>query len=222
MTSSLIVLAPALLALSLFVETSSWWVRALSPNGSIGLYVSRSNIYLYGGRFFALAFTSVGAIWIESGATPDNIAQLVAVSLLIAVAFQALLLRSIIICNLMMRLIAFGLRLPRPQPISAPTGRTISKRLVLATAAASAIFGIGLGAPLLAAVLVPEYRLSVSYVGQIINSLGTLVILFLVDQMLFRSLDAGTLQQDVRDYSLGRLAGFTAAGVIFAISTFFV
>lgn len=213
----IIILAPVSLALSLFVETSSWWVRAQAPPGAMGLYVSRSNIYLYGGRFFSLAFTSLIAFWIESGATSVGVALLIAGSLFCAAIFQLALLHHFRSVKAVMWLVIWALRLPAPE-FHPPSSRHVTRRpLLLGTTVASLVFGFGTGMPLLAAVLVPEYRLSVSYIGQIINSVGTLVILLLVDQLLFRALDRGTLPDDVRDYGRGRVAGFLLAGLSFAL-----
>jgi hypothetical protein len=212
---AILIVAAFSLAISLLVETSSWWVRAQAPYGATGLYVSRSNIYLYGGRFFSLAFTSLIAFWIESGGTPIGVSLLLAGSLGFSAVFQILLLHNLRSISIVMRIVGWCLRLPKPEIRPPDRSRPAKWALLTATAASSLIFGIGLGAPLLAAVLVPEYRLSISYLGQIINSLGTLFVLLLVDQVLFASLDAGTLREDVLDYGRGRAIGFLLAGLVF-------
>lgn len=215
--NSIFFAAPLMLASSLFIETSSWWVRAQAPPGSLGLFVSRSNIYLYGGRFFSLAFTSLTALWIETGGRPHEIALLLSVSFVISVGLQLVFLHSPRPARTVLSLIAMVLRLPKPRFLSPNERRLRKPRLFAGTAISALIFGLGTGLPLIAAVLVPEYRLSVSYLGQIVNSIGTLVVLFLVDQLLFRSLDAGSLPDDVLDYSRGRMTGFMGAAAAFGL-----
>jgi len=56
--------------------------------------------------------------------------------------------------------------------------------------------------------------MSLSYVGQTVNALGTIMLLFMVDQRLFRALDKGELNQTLPSYSLGRGLAFGISAVL--------
>lgn len=84
--------AAAALSISLFIETSSWWIRVVATKDNFGYYISRSNIYLYGGRFFSLVFGLFLAFQIENGLSPALISITLAISFLMAFLLQILLL----------------------------------------------------------------------------------------------------------------------------------
>lgn len=52
-------------------------------------------------------------------------------------------------------------------------------------------------------------------IGQIINSLGMLSLLFFVDQALFSSLDSGNIKIDVKTYTYGRIIGFLISALMY-------
>jgi hypothetical protein len=210
------------LGISLFVETSSWWLKSLCPENQMGRYISRTNIYLYGGRFFSLIFSSGIAVYIESGKTKSAVCFLIAASFLLASAFQAVTLNRGIFTQRIVRFLSHAMFLRDFEPQPTPQDIKREHRLALTTLFTSYIFGIGTGLPLLAATLFPQHRLSISYLGQIINSAGTLVLMFFVDQVLYRSMDGGTLRNDVVYYTYGRVAGFSLAALSFFIGWLFL
>lgn len=200
------------------VESSSWWIKGSCPPGSIGLYVSRSNIYLYFGRFFTLAFNALMAFSIERGAHGGAVALTLGIGFLLAAFAHLLFLRGGRLTDLTLTALNRLLLLPRAQAHadtrSDHRDRARAARITLATGSATFLFSLGASLPLLLAVLIPSYRMSLSYVGQLVNAGGTLLLLFLVDQTLFKSLDQGTLASDLPDYSRGRMLAFALAGVL--------
>ncbi|WP_152542133.1 hypothetical protein [Sphingomonas sp. RIT328] len=199
------------------VESSSWWIKGACPPGMVGLYVSRSNIYLYFGRFFALAYNALIAFGIENGATARQVSGTLAIGFGAAFLAHLVMLSGGRATRVTMTMLGRILLLPHQQWNVAPAAIPRNKSIVLATATASLCFGLGISLPLLLAVFVPQYRMSLSYVGQTVNALGTILLLFMVDQRLFRSLDEGSLLNDLPSYSLGRAAAFGTAGVICAL-----
>lgn len=200
------------------VETSSWWVKGCCPPGAVGLYVSRSNIYLYFGRFFTLAFNVLLAYSIEQGASGRAVALTIGIGFIISAAVHLLLLRGGRATQWLLSGLNRLLLLPDWQnvhPLPAGLSPTpLSRPLFLGTTAATLAFSLGASLPLLLAVAIPEYRMSLSYIGQIVNALGTLALLFLVDQALFRALDNGSLVVALPSYGLGRTVAFGMAGIL--------
>lgn len=82
---------------------------------------------------------------------------------------------------------------------------------------ATVIFSVGSGLPLLLASIFIEYRLSMANLGQLINSFGTIALLFFVDQLLFQSLDKGMICVDIKTYTYGRICGFVLAASCYFI-----
>jgi len=59
--------------------------------------------------------------------------------------------------------------------------------------------------------------MTLSGVGQLINSFGTLILLFMVDPLLYRLLDKNILSSAIRSYTMGRLFGFFLGGLLVLI-----
>jgi hypothetical protein len=199
------------------VETSSWWVKGCCPPGALGLFVSRSNIYLYFGRFFTLGFNVLLAFAIERGASERDVALTLGIGFLASAVVHVILLRGGRPTQWLLSGLNRALLLPNWQNVHPlPAGlsaRPQSSRLLWGTMGATLAFSLGASLPLLLAVAIPEYRMSLSYVGQIVNALGTLALLFLVDQTLFKALDKGSLVTALPSYGTGRAIAFGLAGI---------
>jgi hypothetical protein len=206
---------------ALLIESSSWWIKALCPPQQMGAYISRTNIYLYGGRFFVLVFSSGVAFYVESGQSPGRVAVLVGLSMLLAAVAQAVLLNHSSLGHFVLRLAARSLFLKGEFPTN-HRDLGLWSPLTVPTLWSSLAFGLGTGAPLLIAALLPDFRLSISYTGQIINSAGTLIILLYVDQRLYKAMDNGLLFSEMSGYTSGRVAGFAMAGLVFLVASPFV
>lgn len=200
------------MAVSYTIETSSWWIKALAAQGELGLYISRSNIYLYFGRFFALAFNALIAVRIEQGDTARAVLNALAFGFGAACLMHVILLRGTPLTWRGMELLRRVLFLPASsrQVTGAPSALRFP--LVASTAGASFAFSLGTIVPLCLAVLVPSYRMSLSYTGQLLNAGGTLLLLFYVDQQLFRAIDRNELVRELPSYSAGRVIGFAVSG----------
>lgn len=205
------------MAISYAIETVSWSVRAAAPKGMIGFYVSRSNIFLYFGRFFTLAYSALIAVGIERGANIHYVA-----TVLFCGFFSTSILHFAMIlsgrCERWLVGTACRLLFIKFDNVRSSRGSISIKGIItLPTATASLLFSVGITLPLLIAVIFPAYRLSLSYTGQIVNAAGTLLLLFLVDQRMFRSLDEGRLVEDMPSYIIGRALAFAAAGSLYLL-----
>jgi len=203
------------LAAGMFVETSTWWLRGLAPAQKVGLYISRSNILAYAMRAFLIFYNALISFFIETGATPRSVAAVLGVSFVLAGLLQIMLASRSRLTMFLLRRMTRLLRLADPEPLRPRSRRVHDRRLLLLVAFTTTIFSLGMTLPLLVAVLVPEFRLSISYLGQVINIVGMLVVLFYTDQQLFAAMDAGTLLDDVTDYTHGRMVAFLLTGVAF-------
>lgn len=217
-TAIIATLALASLGISLLIETSSWWLRSSSTQGSVGLYVSRTNIYLYGGRFFALLFSTFIAFLVDRGAGTESLLIIFMIGFAITGAAHVLLLNNTHVTLRIIARIARLMRLspPEMQPMSHRSHQD-HERVRLPTALSSMFFGFGLSMPYVLASALPEYRLTIGNLGQIINSFGTLLLLFWVDQRLFAALDRNNLREAVVHYAAGRAIGFFAVAGGFAL-----
>lgn len=217
-TAIIAALALASLSISLLIETSSWWLRSFSTKGNMGLYVSRTNIYLYGGRFFALLFSTLIAFLVDRGAGTGSLLTIFTIGFAVTGAAHVLLLNDTVFTLKLVTRIARLMRLTPPDVRTLPQrSRQDSERLRLPTALSSMFFGFGLSMPYVLASALPEYRLTIGNLGQIINSFGTLLLLFWVDQRLFAALDRDSLHEAVVHYAAGRASGFFAVAGAFAL-----
>ena len=200
------------------VETSSWWIKGCCPTGAIGLYVSRSNIFLYFGRFFTLGFNVLLAYSIERGASERTVALTLGFGFVASAIVHLVVLRGGPLTQLLLSGFNRTLFLPNAQNIHPVPPHLLppskSGPLLWGTTAATLAFSLGASLPLLLAVAIPEYRMSLSYIGQVVNAMGTLALLFLVDQSLFKSLDNGVLLTSLPIYGSGRALAFGLAGVL--------
>lgn len=210
---------PIALAVSFFIETSSWWIRIYASANNVGQYISSSNIYLYGGRFFALVFSLLLAIEIESGSNSFNIAVLFCISFFASALLQIPLFhhksRLFLIKNL-------SVLLSLPSSKFETFEENVSdefeiNNLFTATLASTILFSIGISMPLFIASIFVENRLVISNLGQLINSFGMIILLFFVDKKLYSSLDNGYLFQTVQVYSLARFAAFAIVSALYAM-----
>lgn len=213
--SGLLILTPLLQAIAFLIETSSWLLRAQSTPTEVGLYVGRSNIYLYSARMFTLVFTASLAFAIESGQPIHAIFTIIYATFILSAILHAGLMFDTVRSGAMY-VISRALLLPPRGRVGHTAGAHIlGTGLFWLTSFTSVIFSISLTAPILGAILLPEFRLSISYVGQIINFFGTIVILLFVDQILFKSIDSRQIDEVIMSYVAGRLVGFGIIGAVF-------
>jgi hypothetical protein len=219
-------LAPLSLGVAFFVETSSWWIRVEAKNDNFGLFISRSNIYLYSGRFFSLVFTALIALMIESGSNSSQIAFLFSVTFLVSFFIQILIVHRPF-RRAALRLIAILLRLPKTVHHEQPSAFEHFKqqqkekyKLFLFTLIASTIFGLGISLPLFLAAVFIENRLLLSNLAQAINALGMIVTLLFVDQKLYAAFDNSALYPNLLIYTIARSLAFFIVSIIFILLWF--
>ena len=206
------------MAVALFIETSSWWIKSMCPERQMGRYISRTNIYLYTSRFFVVAFQSSIAFFIEAGESKKSVASILTLTFLFCGIIQFIILNKSKLTEYSTRYLAYAIGLRDTMPLRIPGALAPrSRRIGYITCLISLVFGLGAGIPLMAAALFPAHRLSISYIGQVLNSLGTLLTLFYVDQALYRAMDQGHLMDDILGFTFGRIAGVLLAAACFLV-----
>lgn len=214
MLSTLLVFAAVGAGTLYLIDSTTWWIRGTGAPGSVGLYVSRTNIYQYFSRFLALSFNMIVAFSIENGATAFEVCAVLAAGFGISALAHLAVLMGNRVTHKLIALLNRMLMLPaNPLPPDVhlkPFRRTIA----VPTAVATLFYNLGIALPLLLAVTFPAYRMSLSYLGQIANAFGTVLFLFLVDQVMYKSLDLGELAEDLRSYSIGRITSLGIASLI--------
>ena len=197
-------------AVSSIIETSSWNLRSQASRDNKGLFIARTNIYLYGGRFFLLAFSTGLAYLVDINATVVEISLLIFSSYMSAALAHTLLISG----NISNLLVKSGARLlGLPNQKSGPQ-HVFHAKIFWFTSLSASFFCVAMATPFIIATQFPEYRMTLSGVGQLINSFGTLILLFMVDPLLYRLLDKNILSSAIRSYTMGRLFGFFLGGLL--------
>jgi cytochrome c biogenesis protein CcdA len=109
------------------------------------------------------------------------------------------------------------LNIPKNSRCRLSLRRSFNINLFLNTAISAVIFCSAMVAPYFAASFYPEYRMTLGAVGQIINSFGTIVLLFFVDPILYNLMDQNKLMTCFNSYLMGRFFGFCLGGVVLII-----
>lgn len=199
------------------IDSTTWWIRGTGRPGTVGLYVSRTNIYQYFSRFLALSFNMIVAFSIENGASALKVCLVLAAGFGLSGVAHLVVLMGNGITHWLIALLNRMLILPA-NPLPPDTHLAPFKRAIaMPTALATLFYNLGIALPLLLAVTFPAYRMSLSYLGQIANAFGTVMFLFLVDQVMYKSLDRGDLAGDLRSYSIGRIVALVTASLLCAV-----
>ena len=199
---------------SLLVETSSWHLRSLAKRDSHGLFNSRANIYLYGGRFFALTFMMLMSSFVDRNFTFIWVFRNIAICVTLAGIFQVsyVSVRSVrdYVDIFFFRVILYGIK---EFNITEGVQKKDSK-LFLKTLISTIILCIGVTSPYVVASRYPDARMTISTLGQIINAFGTVILLFWVEPHLYKKMDDDQLNLNLYSYFEGRALGLIVVSIL--------
>ncbi|BCA66198.1 lipid II flippase family protein [Fluviibacter phosphoraccumulans] len=201
------------LSISLGMETLSWTVRSLADAGQMGHFISRTNVFLYGARIFNLLFVMLISFFIDSGMGAKNILFIIGLSFVMVTIFHGPLTFSKKLETDVSKAIGLLLGVSAAEGINYNICQP-SVRLAYFTALSTAVFTAGLSVPYVLASWFPEYRMTMSTISQIINSIGTVLLLFLVDPLMYRMMDKGALNSSISSYVKGRFMGYGIGAII--------
>lgn len=203
-----------------YVDSSTWWLRALSDGSRMGQFIGRTNIYNYFGRSFAFVYTGCLSFLVDTGHATQYVALFIGITFLAGAMSQRILLNRGRASQSLLMFIAHTIRLS-PQPLAEtnealPQGRA----LFLITSSSTFLLSLALSLPYIVASIFPEFRLTISSTSQVLNSLGTILVLTFVDQMLFALWDKSGLAASLPYFMRGRITGMTGAGTLLILGFF--
>jgi hypothetical protein len=208
--------------ISLLVETSSWALRAMSTQSNHGYFNARANIYLYGGRFFALLFMMILSLIVDHEADLHRVLIFIAISVSFAALIQSLYWNSNTFFKCVNRVIIFLLLKKMPHVNHLKVHNKIDNTLFLNSWVATSILVFGVTSPYIVASIMPEIRMTIATLGQVINAIGTVILLFKVEPLLYRRMDKNDLHIHVFSYIKGRCFGLLLTAGIFWLLFFTV
>lgn len=221
--STLFLLCVAGLTIAMLIDSTAWHIRALAVIEDRGLFISKTNIFLYGGRFFSLLYMTILAYFVDIGKMPADIILVSAIGFGIAAITNHVILGIQRNRRVFVALAATGLFLPHRPPAEANVASAVlrqsasAQKLFVQSALATFVFSLGISVPYFVAALYPDFRMTFNNLGQIINSIGMLILLLLVDAKLYRDWDAGVIAESNEAYTLSRTVGLFVAATVFAL-----
>ena len=194
----------------------------MSTKSNHGLFNSRANVYLYGGRFFALLFMMILSLIVDKEPNFHRVLIFISISVSLAAIIQFLYWQSSIFFKCVNRIIIFLLlkNIPNINPLK--IYNKVDRTLLLNSWVATSILVFGVTSPYILACIMPEIRMTISTFGQVINAVGTVILLFKVEPLLYRRMDKKDLHIHVFSYIKGRCFGLILAATVFWILFFTV
>jgi hypothetical protein len=187
----------------------------MSTKSNHGFFNARANVYLYGGRFFALLFMMILSLIVDR--EPDFHRMLIFISTSVSLAgiIHLLYLNSSAFFKLINRIIIFLLlkKIAYVNPLKAYN--KVDDTLFLNSWIATSILVFGVTSPYILACIMPEIRMTIATFGQVINAVGTVILLFKVEPLLYRRMDKNDLHIHIFSYIKGRCFGLIFTAGIF-------
>jgi hypothetical protein len=220
--NSLLFIATLGFGVSLLVETTSWTLRAMSTKSNQGHFNARANIYLYGGRFFALLFMMILSLIVDHEADLHQVLFFISISVSFAAFIQLLYWNSSVFFKSVNYIIIFLLlkKMRYVNPIK--NHDKVDHTLFLNSWIATSILIFGVTSPYILASIMPEIRMTIATFGQVINAIGTIILLFKVEPLLYRRMDKNDLHIHVFSYIKGRCFGLLTTSIIFWVLLFII
>jgi len=218
----LLLIAAIGFGMSSLIETTSWALRAMSSKSNQGLFNAKANIYLYGGRFFALFFMMILSLIVDKLADLHYVLMFISISVSFAALLQLLYFHSNFFFLSINRIMIFLFLKKIAHVNLLNIQNKVDRRLFINSWVATLILVFGVTFPYLLASLYPNVRMTISTFGQVINAIGTIILLFKVDPILYQRMDKNDLRIHVFSYLKGRYFGLALASSILWILFFTV
>jgi hypothetical protein len=194
----------------------------MSTKSNHGFFNARANVYLYGGRFFALLFMMILSLIVDREPNFHHVLIFISISVSLAAIIHLLYWNSSTFFKCVNRVIIFLLLKKTPYVIPLKTHNKVDNTLFLNSWIATSILVFGVTSPYILACMMPEIRMTIATFGQVINAIGTVILLFKVEPLLYRRMDKNDLHIHVFSYMKGRCFGLMLAAGIFWLLFFTV
>lgn len=211
------------ISIAMIIDSTAWHIRGLARLEERGVFISKTNIFLYGGRFFSLLYMTSLSYLVDIGGSAFQIIMVSAAGFLVSSASNKLILGVRGIRKVFVETVSNILRLPhRECNINTVSFRIFSSSsfkssLFIFSTLATIVFSMGISVPYVIASLFPDYRMTFNNLGQIINSLGMLMVLLIIDNRMYRDWDMGLILDSNEQYTSSRVAGLMVASAIYFI-----
>jgi hypothetical protein len=139
----------------------------------------------------------------------------ISISVSLAAIIQLFYWTSSTFFNLINPIIIFLLLKKMPYVIPLKTHNKVDNTLFLNSWIATSILVFGVTSPYILACIMPEIRMTIATFGQVINAVGTVILLFKVEPLLYRRMDKNDIHVHVFSYIKGRCFGLMLAASIF-------
>ena len=187
----------------------------MSTKSNHGFFNARANVYLYGGRFFALLFMMILSLIVDREPNFHHVLIFISISVSLAAIIQLFYWNSSTFFKCINCIIIFLLLKKMPYVIPLKTHNKVDNTLFLNSWIATSILVFGVTSPYILACIMPEIRMTIATFGQVINAVGTVILLFKVEPLLYRRMDKNDLHIHVFSYIKGRCFGLMLAASIF-------
>jgi hypothetical protein len=152
---------------------------------------------------------------VDHEANLNHVLIFIAISVSFAALIQLLYWHSNVFFKCINRVIIFLLLKKMPHVNHLKVHDKIDNTLFLNSWVATSILIFGVTSPYILASIMPEFRMTIATLGQVINAVGTVILLFKVEPLLYRRMDKNDLHVHVFSYIRGRCFGLMLAASIF-------
>jgi hypothetical protein len=205
------------LAVQFTIESGAWYFRAQAAREELGRMLSTASQLLYSSRLFAFGFQLVISLMVDTRAGWTVLSESFLIGFVSAALVHLLVYHVPGTARATWR--ALHAVMPssidmRPELRSEPRLKVHDYGLFRRTLFATILFSVAATAPFLLAYRFTNVRMTMGSIAQMMNFLGAITIVSLVEPMLYRAIDAESLEHLVFDYLLGRFWGFVLCAVI--------
>lgn len=209
-----------------FTETFSWYFKSLTKEANAGV-ISFGNMIMYSSRIFAFLYQFSISFLIEKKLMEDELTLIVAIALFACGLFHIIFLNN----NLFLKKIAYlyiwilkkckiVLRESSILEFDGKPRLIKHQKIYFFTFISTLAFNIALTVPYLISIMFPDYRLTIVSFIPILNFIGSIPIVFYVDNYLFQYMDEGRVGSVVHNYYKGRIHGFVLTSIIILVLYF--
>lgn len=215
------------IVINFFIESFSWYIKAIALPGNIAKSISISNMILYSSRIFNYLFITSISIYVDENLSLKKLLIIVLIAMFTSSIFHYFFFTSkfAILCFLKSITPIFNLSNRTRKVLSTLAFKNLTrdildKRILLYTTISSYLFSVTLIIPYVLTYFVPEYKLTIVSLGGVGNFLATIPLIFYVDFVLHSYMDRSILLDRLYSYILGRALGFLFFA--FTLTLFFV
>lgn len=213
-TSTLLAIVGGLSIAAMFtIESGAWFLRAQASQEEMGRMLSTANQFLFTSRLFAFGFQAVTSLMVDRSLGWNALNATFLIGFGVAAVIHLLAYH----CPPTARWTRqwFLLMLPKVRgadhSVFHPRARVMNKSLFLRAVMATLLFSLAFTVPWLLANRFHSIRMTMGSVSQMMNFLGSITLVTLVEPILYRAIDGVALRDVVYDYLLGRFWAFTAS-----------